>query len=537
MYEDLYNFWFDSNVIKNIWFSSTPNDDKNIYNKFGQYLSSYNSDDKNINQYVIKIVLLDQITRHIDRHLNQNKLLSNMFAQEALQMSLEIIDSNYQFFEKLLPEEQIMVLMPLRHTFQQSYLEKSLMIINKLRQNDKNNSFYRRFWMANLISLEKHLQIDLFNPYIDSHPIWNFNQSLICPTSKFNPEESRDYLLQIENYKYQLKQDKIAQSFINILGKSSQTKNVIISLSGGSDSMVASYILKMIGYNLIAVMVVYNNRDTSQSELEFVKWWCSKIGIKLYYRQITEIKRTLDTDREFYESYTRNVRFRLYQYVCDLLGESVPVVLGHNLDDTLENIFTNLRKSVKIDNLLGMNYFHVENNIHIYRPMLEIWKNDIMEYARKYGIPYLYDSTPRDCWRGILRHNVVLPILNLEHGDQILKSVYKLANDMKFIISFFKRYIIENTNVIKNNNHIIINFLDDNLILNFIYWDLLFDYLSGEEYKLSKPTNNSIRSLIQRLDDIFNKKKSLKNTTYEIINLEKTFIGHIYKEHLELILI
>ncbi len=46
MYEDLYNFWFDSNVIKNIWFSSTPNDDKNIYNKFGQYLSSYNSDDK-----------------------------------------------------------------------------------------------------------------------------------------------------------------------------------------------------------------------------------------------------------------------------------------------------------------------------------------------------------------------------------------------------------------------------------------------------------------------------------------------------------
>jgi len=301
--------------------------------------------------------------------------------------------------------------------------------------------------------------------------------------------------------------------------------------------MVASYILKKIGYNLIAVMVVYNNRDTSQLELEFVKWWCSKIGIKLYYRQITEIKRTLDTDREFYESYTRKVRFRLYQYVCDLLGESVAVVLGHNLDDTLENIFTNLRKSVKIDNLLGMNHFHVENNINIYRPMLEIWKNDIMEYARKYGIPYLYDSTPKDCWRGILRHNVVLPILNLEHGDQILKSIYKLANDIKFMISFFKKYIIESTKIIKTDNKIIIDFIDYDLISNFIYWDLLFEHLSEEEFKLSIPTNNSIRSLIQRLEDIFIKKKLMKHTTYDIINLEKNFIGHIYKNRLELILL
>lgn len=554
--DDLLQRWFSKKFIQSIWFSATPKDDEEIYDRFGHLISLYNPNnrditkDRDVTKYPIQIVLLDQITRHIDRHLNQKdtpKSLAKMFARDALRMSLEIISqekqNNYKnFFLKLSPEKQVMVLMPLRHTFEREYLEKSLEIINSLRENQKNNSIYRRFWSANIRSLGRLLPIEAYNPSRDPHPLWTFDQSLICPTANFDPSH-------LWNYKHQLEMGRNAKSeaewskrFQDVLGKPSKNPDVVISLSGGTDSMVASYNLKRLGYNVIAVMVVYNNRQTSQSELEFVKWWCAQIGIRLYYRQITEIKKSRDSDREFYESYTRELRFSLYRYVYELLEKPVPIVLGHNLDDTLENLFTNLRKSLKIENLLGMNSFHEENGILIYRPMLETWKDDIMKYAREHGIPYLYDSTPRDCWRGILRHQVVLPILNLERGDQILKSLHKLAVDMRFMVNIFNQHVVENTPItITDQDNIKIELIEYNDRSHFIYWDLIFDRLRQEPYNLvNKPKVGNIRSLVERLDKIEAKKQErkknyLKHNNRELINLETHYDGIIYPDHIEIV--
>lgn len=550
--DDLKHMWYSKGFTERVWFSATPEDDKRIYDCYGHYISAYNPENQDITMYPIQIVLLDQVTRHIDRHLGQPKTLAKMFAPHALRMALEIINEHYDdFFLTLPPQEQVMVLMPLRHTFERDYLEKSLKIINSLRDSTpdgKSNGFYRRFWNANVRSLGNLLPIEEYNPSCDPHPEWNFDSALICPTAEFDPTYPWNYPEQLRLNRNARHEKHWSNAFTNALGKPSDTgarmcdssdfiatPDGVISLSGGTDSMVASYNLKRIGYNVIAVMVVYNNRDTSQVELEFVKWWCAKIGIRLFYRQITEIKKSRDSDREFYEAYTRELRFRLYRHVYDLFGKQIPIILGHNLDDTLENLFTNLRKSVKTDNLLGMCVFHEENGILIYRPMLEIWKNDIMEYARQHGIPYLYDSTPRDCWRGILRHQVVLPILNLERGDQILKSLHKLAKDMKFMVAQFNRHIVETTPItITLEGYIQIELIDYGDRNNFIYWDLLFENLTKEPYNLNKAKVGSIKSLVQRLEEIEIKNKQLKHTSHEIINLDSAFDGYIYQGYIEI---
>ena len=58
-----------------------------------------------------------------------------------------------------------------------------------------------------------------------------------------------------------------------------KSKEYIISLSGGVDSMVTSYIMKKNGYNIKAVHISYMNRPECNLEIEFLKEWVNILEI------------------------------------------------------------------------------------------------------------------------------------------------------------------------------------------------------------------------------------------------------------------
>ena len=80
----------------------------------------------------------------------------------------------------------------------------------------------------------------------------------------------------------------------NILNKQSK---VIVSLSGGIDSMVLVTILKLLGCTVIAVHINYNNRAETREEQKFLELWCNYNGIKLHTKVITNIKRATSKRR------------------------------------------------------------------------------------------------------------------------------------------------------------------------------------------------------------------------------------------------
>jgi tRNA(Ile)-lysidine synthase TilS/MesJ len=87
------------------------------------------------------------------------------------------------------------------------------------------------------------------------------------------------------------------------------------------------------------------------------------------------------------------------------------VVLGHNKDDALENIFTNTAGKCKYENLQGMNELSLNDNILVWRPFLNICKSHIVLICHEYNIPYLQNSTPVWSMRGQIRDKIV-PCLN-----------------------------------------------------------------------------------------------------------------------------
>lgn len=200
--------------------------------------------------------------------------------------------------------------------------------------------------------------------------------------------------------------------------------DVCISLSGGVDSMISSWILKQIlpKVTIHAIHINYNNRDTTDYECAFLHDWCKLLNIDLEIVTIP-IKREnyMKTNRDFYEKETRRIRFEAYKkYNC-------PVVLGHNLDDCVENIISNIASRKNKDNLTGMNPISTIDNVVILRPMLDISKKHIYNYAKTANVPYLHDSTPSWSRRGKLR-DIVIPMLT-EHEPGFVSGLLEFVKN------------------------------------------------------------------------------------------------------------
>lgn len=217
---------------------------------------------------------------------------------------------------------------------------------------------------------------------------------------------------------------KVEQRFKSQL---SGSKNIILSLSGGVDSMVCFDIFKKLmckyRFTLTLVHINYMNRVESIEEEEQVKKWAT--NHKLVVRRISEMNRELCMQydlRAVYESYTRTVRYDVYR------GLKGPVILGHNKDDCLENIFTNIANRTKHDNLCGMTHISHVDDIEFWRPLLDFSKDEIVEYAKQLNIPHLPNSTPSWSQRGQIRSKVI-PCLN-EWNPEFIPGLYKLATEI-----------------------------------------------------------------------------------------------------------
>lgn len=433
---EITHFWLNN---PDIWFNSTSNTDNIIKSKFGvnpEKLLVYLKN-KPI-EYLNNIIVYDQIVRHIYRNDNTQIMRYNNIAVNLCNDGLK-----QKYDLELTPSARCFFLMPLRHTFNADKIQKVINIIKKY-DNWKEIPEYVRFYKASVKSLSK-----LISNQVKKENIYTNNQSN-------NFEHICDFwsqpLLNIDRkHPLILISEKFLQKYYN-------HGAITISLSGGVDSMVCCYIFNFLKtiypFELKAVHINYNNRSSCTEEKKFLNWFCSLLEVDLYIRDIYEIQRTRDTMRTFYEEITQEIRFDTYKVV----GGNV--ILGHNKDDCIENIFCNIRKKRNFDNLTGMSYTHIQNDVEIWRPFLNIDKQTLINFAKEHNIPYLVDSTPTWSDRGKMR-DCLIPEINKFSRD-IIPGLFDLSNKIneqntlleELIYKPFTDDIIwEKTKVITNNNN------------------------------------------------------------------------------------
>ena len=189
----------------------------------------------------------------------------------------------------------------------------------------------------------------------------------------------------------------------------------IISLSGGVDSMSLLLLLAKLRVSFAAVHIRHSSRsEDTKKELEWVQFVCKKLKVPLYYHHVLVARphgscqdSSCEISRDEFEEYTRKIRFCMYRKAFKNFSGSddLTVLIGHHMDDVDENRIAELGKG----NLINLDGMAEDSNGDelgsvVVRPLCaSIRKSQLREFAIKYHVPHMKNSTPKWSKRGWIR--------------------------------------------------------------------------------------------------------------------------------------
>lgn len=205
------------------------------------------------------------------------------------------------------------------------------------------------------------------------------------------------------------------RSSLDELGLLDSSCGLVLSLSGGVDSMVTACLLWLLSKQLpsdrrfqwCALHLCHPNRQDAVDEEGWVRWVCNRLGASLFiYRlQIRRPHGNLRTgiSRERYEEKSKELRFRMYaRCLVRLRVHSGAILLAHHQDDADENRLAELGKG-NIIHIDGMTRRSTMLGVEVIRPLLQVRKAQLIDFADDAGLCYMQDSTPKWSRRGWTR--------------------------------------------------------------------------------------------------------------------------------------
>lgn len=271
---------------------------------------------------------------------------------------------------------------------------------------------------------------------------------------------------------------------------------IVVSLSGGVDSMVIAHCASFLGKKVIGGHMNYGNREETALEEEFVRLWCKNRGIEFELLDFG-LKRTKES-RDEYEKETRKMRYDFYKHLLEKYDAN-GIFLGHHLNDVAENTFCNVVHGRSLLDLSVIRETSVVLGVNIYRPFRDIPKSMIYEFAHSYGVPYFKDTTPDWSNRGKLRQ-VIFPQIEDTFEKQFQMKLYQIAKQSDELQSIVRKLVIEpalKRCEVKEDGIVIV--MDDNMRnMGDTYWMILMQELMHSNGR-SMPKQNVIKEMVVRL--------------------------------------
>ena len=200
---------------------------------------------------------------------------------------------------------------------------------------------------------------------------------------------------------------------INILWQ--KTDKIALGLSGGVDSIALFHMLvtkyKESYKELVVFHINHGLREQSYEEAEFVENFVKNYNVKFYKKELN-MKDLVRDSHTSEEMLARKLRYDAFEEMSSLEG-GVKLITAHHKNDQVENILMRLLSGRSMDYNLMIEGKTTIGNLEVYRPLLNVLKADLEQYADKYDLKYYVDSTnfDTDYTRNNIRYNIV-PLLN-----------------------------------------------------------------------------------------------------------------------------
>ena len=204
-------------------------------------------------------------------------------------------------------------------------------------------------------------------------------------------------------------------------------KRLLVAVSGGPDSVVLLDSLHREGFSVVVAHCNFHLRgEASDADAIFVRSLADKYQVA-YCQADFDTEKVAEERKVSIEMAARDLRYEWFEqmadeYNCDLIA------VAHNADDVVETFFLNLTRGTGLQGLSGM----AELRGRIVRPLLQVSREQIMEYIAENELEYRIDATNLETvyTRNKIRHNVVSQLMEI--NPSFLET---MANNMRFIAS------------------------------------------------------------------------------------------------------
>ena len=297
------------------------------------------------------------------------------------------------------------------------------------------------------------------------------------------------------------------------LSKLLKNKTVIVSCSGGPDSMALLSIVNNIkDTNNVKVVVAHVNhkvREESDEEAQMVEKFAKQNNdiFELY-----EIKEYHDKTN-FHED-ARKIRYKFLKELKDKYNADY-LLTAHHGDDLTETVLMRITRGSNLKGYIGFKEESDWENIKLLRPLIRRTKKYLEHYNIENNIPYRIDKTNySDEYTRNRYRNEIIPLLKKEDENIHLKYL-KLSTELNKYYQFVKELVKkEEKNIVDDGGNIIVSKL---INLPSLYQEVLIgEMIADIQLNDYLPLNDSL------FNDMLNVIKSSK--TNALIDLPNNYV-------------
>lgn len=174
-------------------------------------------------------------------------------------------------------------------------------------------------------------------------------------------------------------------------------ETVVVAVSGGPDSMALLHLLRRLqgelDLRLHVVHVDHGLHRASQAHAAFVEGTARRWKIPVSLRRV-DVKAHARRLRLSVEESARALRYAALSQVARRVG-ATHIAVGHTSDDQAETVLLWLLRGGGAGGLAGMPPARPHHGLRLIRPLVDLWRDEVLGYVAAEGVPYRTDPTNR----------------------------------------------------------------------------------------------------------------------------------------------
>jgi len=208
---------------------------------------------------------------------------------------------------------------------------------------------------------------------------------------------------------------------------------ILVAVSGGPDSMALLHLLHRLApshrWRLKVAHLNHRLRGrSSDADERLVRRAAQALGLRLVVGQ-ANVRQLAGAEKLSVEMAARKAR---HEFLARAAARSrcACIALAHHADDQVELFFLRLLRGTGAEGLAGMKWRNPSPNdpaITLVRPLLDLPKSALVDYAARMKIPFREDSTNAslEIQRNRIRHEL-LPLLRKNYQPALDRSILRL---------------------------------------------------------------------------------------------------------------